>query len=300
MRHNDDTSAVFARLKLDKCANECITYHPIQHCFALCLQDDQEIVSFECNVAIPDFEDGQYTSDFVCRTADGGVKVYECAEKYPAPDDQMRLLLRCDEYWKTRAAAEWSLVVPEKFSTADGEQYGLMSFAFADTKEELDHLLKRYPLFPKYAPDEPRTAGLWLFLSKPVERLCLQTLSGNGNMNMPSKFILFKHVRCAFMPIIMWQKRMLSFITPCVRLNLLGGREPLRFSCAALCRAFFILEECIMPNYEYLYHLMVNASEDAITALEGGNVWDAKRILIEAEQRAEELYIQGAEETVTC
>jgi len=46
-----------------------------------------------------------------------------------------------------------------------------------------------------------------------------------------------------------------------------------------------------MPNYEYLYHLMVNASEDALAALEGGNVWDAKRTLIEAEQRAEELYI---------
>ena len=43
-----------------------------------------------------------------------------------------------------------------------------------------------------------------------------------------------------------------------------------------------------MPNYEELYHLMVNASEAAIAALEKGNVWDAKRILIEAEQEAEE------------
>jgi len=55
-----------------------------------------------------------------------------------------------------------------------------------------------------------------------------------------------------------------------------------------------------MPDYEKLYHLMVNASEDALAALETGNIWDAKRILIEAEQRAEELYIQSAEETVTC
>lgn len=47
-----------------------------------------------------------------------------------------------------------------------------------------------------------------------------------------------------------------------------------------------------MPNYEQLYHLMVNASEDALAALESGNVWDAKRILIAAERQAEEKYIE--------
>lgn len=149
MRHSDDLSAVYARLTLDKCTNECAVYNAVQQDCAYCLQDNQEIVSFECNVVIPDFEDGQYTSDFVCHTADGSIRVYECTERYPAPEEEMRLLLRCDKYWKKRGAAEWSLVVPEKFSTADGEQYGLMSLAFADTKEELDHLLKRYPLFPK-------------------------------------------------------------------------------------------------------------------------------------------------------
>ena len=49
-----------------------------------------------------------------------------------------------------------------------------------------------------------------------------------------------------------------------------------------------------MPDYAYLYHLMVAASEDAIAALEGGNVWDAKRILIDAEQKAENEYIEHA------
>ena len=50
-----------------------------------------------------------------------------------------------------------------------------------------------------------------------------------------------------------------------------------------------------MADYAKLYHLMVNAAEDALAALENANVWDAKNILIEAEQRAEELYIQSAE-----
>lgn len=49
-----------------------------------------------------------------------------------------------------------------------------------------------------------------------------------------------------------------------------------------------------MPDYEQLYHMMVHASEDAIAALETGNVWDAKRILIEAERKAEEQYIESS------
>ena len=67
------------------------------------------------------------------------------------------------------------------------------------------------------------------------------------------------------------------------------------FRGAALLRQFLFLGGNTMPDYEKLYHLMVNAAEDALAALETGNIWDAKRILIEAEQRAEELYIQSAE-----
>ena len=50
-----------------------------------------------------------------------------------------------------------------------------------------------------------------------------------------------------------------------------------------------------MPDYEKLYHLMVNAAEDALAALESANVWDAKSILIEAERKAEELYISNSQ-----
>lgn len=70
--------------------------------------------------------------------------------------------------------------------------------------------------------------------------------------------------------------------------------EPLRFSVAwrlRLLRHFFVMEDKTMPDYEHLYHLMVQASEAALAALETGNVWDAKKILIDAEQRAEEMYV---------
>ena len=50
-----------------------------------------------------------------------------------------------------------------------------------------------------------------------------------------------------------------------------------------------------MPDYEKLYHLMVNAAEDALAALEDANIWDARRILIDAERNAEEAYLQSAE-----
>ena len=50
-----------------------------------------------------------------------------------------------------------------------------------------------------------------------------------------------------------------------------------------------------MPDYEKLYHLMVNAAEDALAALENANVWDAKNVRMEAERKAEELYISNSQ-----
>jgi len=50
-----------------------------------------------------------------------------------------------------------------------------------------------------------------------------------------------------------------------------------------------------MVNYENLYHIMVNASEQALTYLEQGNIWDAKRVLQMSEQISEDIYIATAE-----
>ncbi|MBR2897265.1 MAG: hypothetical protein IKC04_05210 [Oscillospiraceae bacterium] len=52
-----------------------------------------------------------------------------------------------------------------------------------------------------------------------------------------------------------------------------------------------------MPDYELLYHLMVNASEDALRAMEAGDYALAREILIAAELAAEERYLN--EETAT-
>lgn len=49
-----------------------------------------------------------------------------------------------------------------------------------------------------------------------------------------------------------------------------------------------------MPNYETLYHLMLGASEDALAALEAGDPERARFLLLEAERRAEEIYVESA------
>ena len=48
-------------------------------------------------------------------------------------------------------------------------------------------------------------------------------------------------------------------------------------------------------DYEALYHLMFDASERAIEAIERQNCGKAKDILIQAQQDAEELYISANE-----
>ena len=47
-----------------------------------------------------------------------------------------------------------------------------------------------------------------------------------------------------------------------------------------------------MIDYKPLYHTMLNASENAIKAIEEQNFGMAKDILIHAEQAAEEVYLQ--------
>ena len=48
-------------------------------------------------------------------------------------------------------------------------------------------------------------------------------------------------------------------------------------------------------DYQKLYHIMVDASELAIEAIEHGEALKAKELLIAAEQQAEEFYIENME-----
>ena len=48
-------------------------------------------------------------------------------------------------------------------------------------------------------------------------------------------------------------------------------------------------------DFQHLYHILLNASEDAIAAIEAQNYGLAKEILIRAEQQAEEEYLKQGE-----
>ena len=50
-----------------------------------------------------------------------------------------------------------------------------------------------------------------------------------------------------------------------------------------------------MVDYKKMYYIMMDASERAIIALKQQNYGVAKKILIAAERRAEELYIETAD-----
>ena len=51
-----------------------------------------------------------------------------------------------------------------------------------------------------------------------------------------------------------------------------------------------------MVDYEKLYHLMVNASEDAIEEIEKQNYGSAKEVLVAAEQRCEDIYLDAPQD----
>lgn len=50
-----------------------------------------------------------------------------------------------------------------------------------------------------------------------------------------------------------------------------------------------------MPDYEKLYHLLFNAATDAVEKLAQGDPDAARRLLIQAQQQAEALYLDAEE-----
>lgn len=48
-----------------------------------------------------------------------------------------------------------------------------------------------------------------------------------------------------------------------------------------------------MPDFERLYHILFNAMTDALRKLEAGEPLEAALLLMEAQRRTEELYIEA-------
>lgn len=48
-----------------------------------------------------------------------------------------------------------------------------------------------------------------------------------------------------------------------------------------------------MPDYEKMYHILFNAITDSLRKLEKGDSKEAVRLLMEAQQQTEELYVEA-------
>jgi hypothetical protein len=98
--------------KLEKCQEVCKTYDAIQYAYASMLSDSIDIVEFACNVELEGIEEGDYTSDFVCKKQDGDLMVRECVfRKLINKPMTVRLLEVSRQYWLRRGVNDWGLVI---------------------------------------------------------------------------------------------------------------------------------------------------------------------------------------------
>ena len=51
-----------------------------------------------------------------------------------------------------------------------------------------------------------------------------------------------------------------------------------------------------MPDYQKMYHLLFNAITDALTLFEQGKLTAAQELLCQAQNKAEEIYIEASEQ----
>lgn len=99
---------------LEKCIGICKTYSPIATKYSTLLNESEEIITFETNVLLEDFKEGEYTTDFVCTKADGKTMVRECIDKSNlCRPKNARLLDSSRNYWLSRGVTDWGIVVNE-------------------------------------------------------------------------------------------------------------------------------------------------------------------------------------------
>ena len=103
------------KITLSKCKTVCRTYNSVQLAYAKALDDNDMIVSFQCNVLLEGFPEGSYTTDFLCVKTDGDLMVRECVLRHLISKPKTaRLLQASQEYWHRRGVEDWGIVVDAK------------------------------------------------------------------------------------------------------------------------------------------------------------------------------------------
>lgn len=108
--------------KYSKCDDVVRTYDKIQTAYAEILEQDKDILSFQCNVPLDGLEDGAYTSDFVCRSINGEIIVRECVfrKKLSFPRT-CKLLDISKDYWLRRGVNDWAIIIEREEMTDEKE-----------------------------------------------------------------------------------------------------------------------------------------------------------------------------------
>ena len=103
--------------KASKCTEVCRTYSKIQSAYVDVLEQDESIISFECNVLLEDVEGNQYSSDFVAKKTDGSTIIRECVWRFNLnKPSYVKLLDISRNYWLSKNVEDWGIVIEKEDS----------------------------------------------------------------------------------------------------------------------------------------------------------------------------------------
>ncbi len=108
--------------KVSKCEDVCRTYSKIQSAFVDVLENDDEVVSFECNVRLNGVAGDMYTTDFVAKKTDGSKMVRECVWRVNLQKPSYSKLLDISRnYWLSKGVEDWGIVIEKKEDTDESK-----------------------------------------------------------------------------------------------------------------------------------------------------------------------------------
>ena len=97
---------------LRKCRDVCRTYNAVQSKYADILNDNDDVISFSCNVPLDNTE---YTTDFVYQKTDNDFAVRECVSRNLLTKPlTVKLLDISRNYWLKHGITDWGIVTNEE------------------------------------------------------------------------------------------------------------------------------------------------------------------------------------------
>lgn len=100
---------------VSKCEDICRTYNKIQSTFVDVLENDDNVLSYECNVRLRGIADDLYSSDFVAKKVDGSTFVRECVWRFNLNKPSYAKLLDISRnYWMSKNVEDWGIVIEKE------------------------------------------------------------------------------------------------------------------------------------------------------------------------------------------